>query len=67
MIKYEFINYQNKLYYVYRKFKISHLKSDRIHDLMRLLECDVVVKNKNQQEDEYLFYLKEIKELDIIQ
>lgn len=61
----ELINYQDKLYYVYRKFKITDVKKDKIHELMKLLDCNMVVKKNTQQNDEYLYYLREIPELEI--
>jgi len=63
MINHELINYNDKLYFIYRKYNASIVKEDKIIDLMKLLECDIVLKKNNQET--ILYYLKEIKELDV--
>jgi hypothetical protein len=62
MINHELINYNDKLYFVYRKYSASKVKENKIIDLMKLFECDLVLKKNNQET--ILYYLKEIKELD---
>jgi len=57
--------YQNKLYYVYRKLKTSQIKEGYLNDIKELWLCDVVVKNKIQQ-DENLLFLREIEEATIV-
>ncbi len=57
--------YQNKLYYVYRKLKTSQIKEGYLNDIKELWRCDVVVKNKIQQ-DENLLFLREIEEATIV-
>ena len=57
--------YQNKLYYVYRKLKTSQIKEGYLNDIKELWFCDVVVKNKIQQ-DENLLFLREIEEATIV-
>jgi hypothetical protein len=64
MINHELIKHQDKLYFVYRKFNANHIKEDKIHELMNLLECNIVLK-KTQKSVE-LYYLKEITELEIL-
>jgi hypothetical protein len=64
VINHEFVKHQDKLYFVYRKFDMSKIKEDKIFELMKLLECDIVLKK--QTENVILYYLKEIPELDII-
>jgi hypothetical protein len=61
MINHELINFQDKLYYVYRKYDINKVKQDKIHELMKLLECDIVVKKDNP--NTMLYYLREIPNL----
>ena len=53
--------YQNKLYYVYRKLRTSQIKDGYVNDIKDLWMCDVVVKNKIQQ-DENLLFLREIED-----
>jgi hypothetical protein len=64
MINHDLIKHQDKLYFVYRKFNTNQVKENKIHELMNLLECDIILR-KTQQTDE-LYYLKEIVELEII-
>jgi hypothetical protein len=64
MINHEIVKHNDKLYFVFRKYKASHIKQDKILELMKLLECDIVLK-KNEQES-ILFYLKEIVDLDVL-
>jgi hypothetical protein len=65
MINHKFINHGDKLYYIYRMYKESHVKKEKINELKELLECDIILKNKNN-EDYYLFFLKEVTELEIL-
>ena len=64
MINHEIIKYNDDLYFVYRKFKQSQIKEDKINELMKLLDCNLVLK-KTEQEP-ILFYLKKIPELELI-
>lgn len=66
MINHELIKYNNKLFFLYRKFKTHHVKSDKIHDLMYLLECNLVLKKTTEQNVEYLYYLKEVPDLEVL-
>jgi hypothetical protein len=52
------------MYFVYRKYKASLVKDDKVIELMKLLECDIVLKKTNP--DVILYYLKEIPELEIL-
>jgi hypothetical protein len=65
MVPKEMVVYQNKLYYVYRKLKTSQIKEGYLNDIKELWFCDVVVKNKIQQ-DENLLFLREIEEATIV-
>jgi hypothetical protein len=57
----EFVNYQDKLYWVYRKIKRHQVKEGSVSDLKDFWRCDVVVKSKNQN-DELLLFMREIEE-----
>lgn len=61
----EFINYQNRLYWVYRRIKQSHIKEENIQDIKEFWNCDTVLKFKNGDIDSLLF-LREIPELEIL-
>jgi len=65
MVPREFVNYQDKLYWVYRKLKTSQVKEGYANDLKEFWNCDVVVKNKNQNDDS-LFFLRIIEEAHIV-
>ena len=65
MLPKEFVNYQNKLYYVYRKLKTSQVKDGYVNDIKELWRCDVVVKNKIHH-DENLLFLREIEDATIV-
>jgi len=57
----EFVNYQDKLYWVYKKVKKHQVKEGSVSDLKDFWRCDVVVKSKNQN-DELLLFMREIEE-----
>ena len=57
--------YQNKLYYVYKRLRASQVKIDYINEVKELWRCDVVVKNR-QNQDENLLFLREIEEATIV-
>ena len=61
----EFVNYQDKLYWVYRKIKRHQVKEGSVSDLKDFWRCDVVVKSKNQN-DELLLFMREIEEAIIV-
>jgi len=66
MINHELIKYNNKLFFLYRKFKINQVKSEKVHELMTLLECNLVLKKTTEQNVEYLYYLKEVPDLEVL-
>jgi hypothetical protein len=66
MIPKEMLIYQDKLYYVYRKIKSSQVKDGYVNVLKDFWHCDIVVKNRNQQQDENLLFLREIEEATIV-
>ena len=61
MIPKEFVNYQDKLYWVYRKVKQHQVKEGSVSDLRDFWRCDVVVKSRNQN-DELLLFMREIED-----
>lgn len=61
----ELINYQDKLYWVYRKTKASSIREGFINDIKELWHCDLVLKNRNQS-DEILLFLREIPEAEVV-
>ncbi len=62
----EIINYQDKLYYIYRRFPKSQIKEGFINDVKDLWRCDMVLKKKNE-DDETLIFLVEIPEAIIVE
>lgn len=65
MLNKELVQYQNKLFWIYRKVKQHQVKSEHITDLKEFWHCDVVVKNRNQN-DELLLFLREITDAVIV-
>ena len=65
MLSKELINYQDKLYYIYKKMKPHQIKDGYINDIREHYRCDVVVKNRINNEDTLLF-LREIPEAEIV-
>ncbi len=59
----ELVNHQNKLFWVYRKVKSTSIKEGHVNDVKEFWDCDLVVKNKN---DDLLLFLREIPEAEII-
>lgn len=65
MINKELINYQDKLYWVYRKVKQSQVKQELITELRDFWMCDLVVRDRNS-DDSGLIFLREISDVVII-
>lgn len=61
----ELINYQDKLYWVYRRVNQSQVKSEFITDLKDFWMCDLVVRDRNNQESKLIF-LREISDAIIV-
>jgi len=61
MLPKEYITYQDKLFWIYRKVKQSQIKEGSVTDLKDFWMCDVVVKSRNQN-DELLLFLREIED-----
>jgi hypothetical protein len=62
----EHVNYQNKLYWVYRRVKQHHMLESDVQELKEYWHCDIVLKHKNQVHDFFLF-LREIPELELVE
>lgn len=65
MLNKELVQYQNKLYWIYRKVKHSQVKEGSISDLRDFWRCDIAVRNKNQNDD-LLLFLREIEDAKIV-
>jgi hypothetical protein len=65
MLNKELVNYQDKLYWVYRRIKHSQVKEGSVNDLKEFWYCDMVVRNRNQQDD-ILLFLRGIEEAKIV-
>lgn len=61
----EILTYQDKMYYVYRRFPRSKIKEGFINEVKELWHCDLVLKRRNE-EDEILMFLVEIPDAVII-
>ena len=61
----ELVNYQDKLYRVYRKINKNRIKEGFINNVKEAWHCDIVLKNKNQ-EDETLMFLIEIPDAIVV-
>jgi hypothetical protein len=60
----ELINYNNRLYWVYRKIKIHNIKEGKINDVKDFWNCDVVLKMRNDSDE--LIFLREIPEAELV-
>lgn len=65
MLNKELIHYNNKLYWVYRKVKQSHIKENHINDVKDMWLCDLVLRSKTQDETQLIF-VREIEEAVIV-
>lgn len=61
----EFINYQDKAYWVYRKIPSDRIKEGHILDVRDAWHCDTVLRTRNQ-DNEILLFLVEISDAEII-
>lgn len=65
MLNKELIHYNDKLYWVYRKVKQTHIKENHINDVKDMWLCDLVLRSKNQDETQLIF-VREIEEAKIV-
>jgi hypothetical protein len=66
MLNKELVNYQNKLYWIYRKVNQSHIDMANVTELRDYWLCDITLKQKTSQNSEVLLFLREIPEAEII-
>jgi hypothetical protein len=66
MLNKELVNYQNKLYWVYRKVNQSHIDMTNVTELRDYWLCDIILKQKTSQNSEVLLFLREIPDAEII-
>jgi hypothetical protein len=62
----EIVTYQDKLYYVYRKFPKNRIREGFINEVKELWHCDMVLKKRND-DDETLIFLVEIPDAIIVE
>ena len=65
MLNKELVNYQNKLYYIFKKLKQDRIVEGSVNDLKELWRCDIVVKSRINNDDTLLFLI-EIPEAEIV-
>jgi hypothetical protein len=65
MLPREYVNYEDKLYWVYRKVNQSQVKGELVSELRDFWMCDIVIRNKNQNNNTLLF-MREIEEAIIV-
>ena len=65
MVAIEFVSYQDRLFWVYRRVKQDAVKENKIQDLKEFWYCDIVLKQKTSN-NEVLMFLREIPEAEII-
>ena len=65
MLNKELVQYQDKLYWIYRKVKQSQVKEGSVSDLKEFWKCDMVVRSRINNDDNLLF-LREIDEAKIV-
>ena len=65
MLNKELVNYQNKLYYIYKKLKQDRIVEGSVNDLKEYWRCDIVVKSRINNDDTLLFLI-EIPEAEIV-
>ena len=59
----ELVQYQNKLYYVYKKMRPGSIKDGYVNDVKDFWGCDVVVKGRN---DDTLLFLRIIEDAEVV-
>ena len=65
MLNKELVNYQNKLYYIFKKIKQDRIKDGHVNDLKENWRCDIVVESRINNDDTLLFLI-EIPEVEIV-
>jgi len=62
----ELLNYNNKLYWVYRKVKSTQIKQEYVSLVKDFWYCDIVIRGRYKSEEEQLLFLREISEATIV-
>lgn len=62
----ETVIYQDKLYYIYRRVRVTQLKTEFVSELKEYWLCDMVIKGRYQNEDESFLFLREISDAVVI-
>ena len=65
MLNKELVQYQDKLYWIYRKVKQSQIKEGYVSDIKEFWQCDMVVRSRHNNDD-LLLFLREIEEAKIV-
>jgi hypothetical protein len=65
MLKKDFINYQDKLYWIYRRLKQTSVREENVQMIKDFWYCDLVLKFRNNEDDSLLF-LREIPDVEIL-
>jgi hypothetical protein len=65
MLKKDLINYQDKLYWIYRRLKQSSVREENVQIIKDFWSCDLVLKFKNNEDDSLLF-LREITDVEVL-
>ena len=66
MLNRELVKYQDKLFWIYRKVKESHIVEGKVQEVKEFWMCDIVLKQKTSSNDEVLIFLREIPEAQIV-
>jgi hypothetical protein len=54
----ELVNYQDKLYGVYRRINKNRIKEGFINNVKEAWHCDIVLKNKSQDAETLMFLIE---------
>jgi hypothetical protein len=54
----ELVNYNDKLYQVYRKINVNRIKEGFINNVKELWHCDLVLRNKNVDQETLIFLIE---------
>jgi hypothetical protein len=65
MLKKDLINYQDKLYWIYRRLKQSSVREENVQMIKDFWYCDLVLKFRNNEDDSLLF-LREITDVEVL-
>jgi hypothetical protein len=65
MLNKELVNYNDKLYWVYRKIREYSIVNGKVNDVKELWMCDIVLKQKIQEND-ILIFLREIPDAEYV-